>query len=59
MLGAGAALTVGMLYVLSLNLGMIAQVTDVVTGWYVTPLGVATTAAALSLNIFASGVQRA
>lgn len=58
-LGAGAAPVQGTVYVLSATPGGIAPVTDLVTGDWVTVLGVGNAANGLTLipNLFASGVQ--
>lgn len=53
----GATLTVGETYVISATKGAIAPVGDLITGDYVTQLGIATTASNLKLNINISGVQ--
>jgi hypothetical protein len=55
-LGAGAALTVGGLYVLSSNPGMIAPAGDLAAGHFTTLLGVAVSATALRLQMLPSGV---
>lgn len=57
-LGAGAAMTVGGVYVLSATAGGIAPVADLATGMYASVLGVATTAAILALKIHNSGAVR-
>lgn len=56
---AGATLTVGETYVVSATAGGIAPLSDVTTGWYVTILGVASSASTLALSIFRSGTARA
>lgn len=56
---AGATLTVGETYVVSATAGGIAPLADVTTGWYVTILGVASSATTLQLSIFRSGTVRA
>jgi hypothetical protein len=56
---AGATLTVGETYVVSATAGGIAPLADVTTGWYVTILGVASSATTLSLDIVRSGTARA
>jgi len=53
----GATLTVGKVYCVSANAGAIAPVDDLTTGDYVTVLGVATTAALITLGIIVSGVE--
>lgn len=55
----GATLTVGETYVVSGTKGGIAPLADVTTGWYVTILGVASSASQLDLNIRVSEVARA
>lgn len=52
----GATVVVGTIYVLSATAGGICPASDLATGHKTTVLGVATTAARLQLNIFASGV---
>jgi hypothetical protein len=56
---AGATLTVGETYVVSATAGGIAPLADVTTGWYVTILGVASSATTLALDIVRSGTARA
>lgn len=56
---AGATLTVGETYVVSATAGGIAPLADVTTGWYVTILGVASSASTLALDIVRSGTARA
>lgn len=56
-LGAGAAMVVGELYVLSSNPGMIAPAGDVASGHFTVLLGVATDATHLRLQVLNSGVQ--
>jgi len=56
---AGATLTVGETYVVSATAGGIAPLSDVTTGWYVTILGVASSASTLALDIVRSGTARA
>lgn len=58
-LGAGAAMTVGGLYVLSANPGMVAPSGDLAAGHWTTLLGVAVSATNLRLQVLNSGVQRA
>lgn len=58
-LGAGAAMVVGELYVLSANPGMLAPVADLAAGHYTVLLGVATSATSLRLQVLNSGVQHA
>jgi len=53
----GATLTVGEIYVLSETAGAIAPEADLVTGDYVTILGVASAADQLELNVNPTGVQ--
>lgn len=55
-LGAGAAMVVGGLYVLSANPGMIAPVAELLAAMYTTLLGVAVTATSLRVQILSSGV---
>ncbi len=55
--GAGAALTVGEIYVQSGTPGKIAPEGDLASSDYVTVLGVGKTASVLDLNIHVSGVQ--
>lgn len=52
----GATVAVGTVYVVSATAGGIAPVSDLVSGDYVTLLGVASAAGKLSMNIFVSGV---
>lgn len=56
---AGATLVVGETYVVSATAGGIAPLADVTTGWYVTILGVASSATTLALDIVRSGTARA
>jgi len=53
----GATLTVGTVYCVSQTSGKICPNADLVTGDMVTVLGIATTAALLSLDINASGIE--
>lgn len=57
-LGAGAAMVVGGLYVLSANPGMVAPSGDLAAGHWTTLLGVAVSATNLRLAVLNSGVQR-
>ena len=52
----GATVTVGAVYVLSATPGGIAPVADLVSGDYVTILGVGVTASTIKLNLVSSGV---
>jgi len=52
----GGTVAVGTIYVLSATAGGIAPTTDLVTGWYTSIVGVATTAANIKLAILNSGV---
>ena len=54
--GFGAVLASGQIYVLSANTGNIAPAADLVTGNYTVILGVATSTSNLQINIIASGV---
>lgn len=54
----GATLTVGENYVVSANKGKIAPASDLITGNYVTSLGIAETTALLDLKPNASGVAK-
>lgn len=59
-LSLGAALlTVGEVYVLSRNGGMIAPVGDLLPGAFVTLLGIAYTTSVLGLSLWSTGIQRA
>lgn len=53
-----AALTVGIIYVVSANAGGIAPAADLAAGKFVTILGVAVSTTSLALNIWASGVTQ-
>lgn len=57
-LDLGATLTVGETYVLSDTPGGIAPIGDLATGDYVTSLGVASAAGAITLDIDATGVVK-
>lgn len=52
----GGTVVVGTVYVVSATAGGIAPSADLATGWYTTILGVATTAAKLSMGLKASSV---
>lgn len=54
----GATLTIGEIYVLSGTAGNVAPVGDLLSGNFVTILGVASTASQLELQITASGVAK-
>lgn len=54
----GATLTVGETYVVSATAGGIAPIGDATTGWYVTILGVASSASQLELSIISSGTPK-
>jgi hypothetical protein len=58
-LGAGAAMTVGGLYVLSGTPGGIAPVAELLAAMYTTLLGVAVSATSLRLQVLNSGVLHA
>ena len=58
-LNAGATLVVGQTYVVSATAGGIAPISDLLSGDYVSVLGVASTASNLELSIFASGTAKA
>lgn len=53
----GGALTVGVTYLLSTNLGKIRPTADLGSGEYVTRLGVASATDTLNLSIDATGIQ--
>jgi hypothetical protein len=55
----GATLVVGQTYVVSVNVGAIAPISDLATSSWVTPLGIAATTTALAFDPRPSGVQRA
>ena len=55
----GATLVVGQTYVVSVNVGAIAPISDLATSSWVTPLGVAATTTSLAFDPRPSGVQRA
>jgi hypothetical protein len=54
----GAALTVGTTYVVSATAGAIAPESDLLSGDYVTHLGVATTASLLDIKLNVTGVAK-
>ena len=57
-LGAGAAMTVGVVYVLATTAGGICPLVDIATSDdYLTILGIASTASTLKLNIWVTAVQ--
>lgn len=58
-LGAGAAMVVGGLYVLSANPGMVAPAGDLAAGHFTVLLGVAVSATNLRLQLLNSGVAHA
>ena len=53
----GATLVPGTIYVASGTAGGIAPSADIASGWWVTTLGVATSASNLKISVFASGGQ--
>lgn len=55
----GGTVVVGQIYVVSSTAGAISEVDDIVTGDWVTILGIGRTSTALPLNIRVSGVQAA
>lgn len=55
----GATLAVGETYVVSVNVGKIAPIGDLISTSWVTTLGVATTTSTLRFNPIVSGVQKA
>jgi len=55
----GATLVVGQTYVVSVNVGGIAPISDLATASWVTPIGIATAATSLAFDPKPSGVQRA
>lgn len=57
-INVGATLTVGQVYVVSATAGSIAPYSDLTSSDYVSVLGVATTAAILSMQIQNSGVEK-
>jgi hypothetical protein len=57
-IGAGAAPTAGLVYVASATPGGIAPNADVVTGWRVAIIGVATSASAIKLMLGNSGATK-
>ena len=52
----GATVAVGTIYVLSATAGGIAPSTDLVSGWYTTIIGIATTTGKIKLSILNSSV---
>ena len=58
-IGAGAAPTLGLVYVASATPGGIAPSADIATGWRVAVLGVATSASAINLTPSNSGATKA
>jgi hypothetical protein len=58
-LGAGAAMTVAVIYVLSSTAGAICPAADLAADDYTSILGVATTAAILDMDIINSGAKKA
>jgi predicted transcriptional regulator len=55
----GATLVIGQTYIVSVNVGAIAPISDLATSSWVTPLGVAVAATTLRFNPQPSGIQRA
>ena len=55
----GGTVAVGTVYIVSVNAGGIAPITDVLTGQFVTVLGVGTATNAIDINLQASGVAKA
>ena len=55
----GGTVAVGTVYIVSLNAGGIAPITDVLTGQFVTVIGVGTATNTIDVSLHASGVAKA